>query len=320
VRASAPAKVNLGLFLGPLRADGRHELASVMQSVSLADELTLEATGEPAGEDQLVCPRVAGPPSENIAWRALREFRASTGWGGPPVRLTIDKAIPVAGGLGGGSADAAAVLRMARHASGLGDERLLLALAAGLGADVPAQVRPGRWLAGGAGERLQELAGSDRSLALLVLPLHAELSTAAVYAEADRLGLARSAAELTERWRALRTAWTTPGQGGAPRRGGSFLAESELLHNDLQDAAVSLCAQIAPALQAVRAAGADRALVSGSGPTVVGLFAAGEGEHAGARGSSGAAERARRAAAALGEREPAALCALPVDEEFARAR
>ncbi len=314
--ARAPAKVNLGLFVGPLRDDGRHELATVMQSISLADELTLELAGERAGEDEIVCAALPGPPSENLAWRALREFRARSGWRAPPLRLTIDKAIPVAAGLAGGSADAAAALRLARHASGLGDERLLAGLAGALGADVPAQVRPGSWLAGGAGERLLELAGAEHSLALLVLPLDAELSTAAVYAEADRLGLTRSAQEIEERRRALLAAWTGP----APGARGWLAARGALLHNDLQQAAVSLCPQIAEALAAVGAAGADRVLISGSGPTVVGLFAGEQQERAGSPASQGALARARRATAALAQRSPAAICALPVDGEFALAR
>src|SRR5271167_4308485 len=111
-RALAPAKVNLGLFLGPIRAeDSRHELVTVMQSISLADELTLEPAAAGAVKDELICPAVAGPPEENLAAAALRAFRSRTGWDGPPVRLAIVKRIPVAAGLAGGSADAAATLR-----------------------------------------------------------------------------------------------------------------------------------------------------------------------------------------------------------------
>ncbi|MGH2875220.1 MAG: 4-(cytidine 5'-diphospho)-2-C-methyl-D-erythritol kinase, partial [Solirubrobacteraceae bacterium] len=139
----APAKVNLGLFLGPIRTeDGRHELVTVMQSISLADELSLEWAPAGAERDETVCPGVEGAPGENLAARALAGFRAATGWNAPPLRLSIDKRIPVAAGLGGGSADAAGALRLARHASGLGDERLLRELGAVLGADVPAQIAP----------------------------------------------------------------------------------------------------------------------------------------------------------------------------------
>src|SRR5918996_2721532 len=98
----APGKVNLSLFVGAPRADGLHPLVSVVQSVSLADELTLRpADGD---EDEVVCPGVDGP---NLAARALALFREATGWDGPPQRLEISKRVPVAAGMGGGSSDAA---------------------------------------------------------------------------------------------------------------------------------------------------------------------------------------------------------------------
>jgi 4-diphosphocytidyl-2-C-methyl-D-erythritol kinase len=298
-RALAPAKVNLGLFLGPVRSgDGRHELATVMQSISLADELTLEPAPAGAAEDELVCPGLPGPPGENLAASALRAFRTSTGWAGPPVRVSILKRIPVAAGLGGGSADAAAVLRLARHASGLGDEELLLKLGTELGADVPAQISPGRWLATGAGEHLHELPNPTRPLGLLVLPLPVGLSTAEVYAEADRLGLPRGQRELDDRRAQLRVALEL----GAP-----MPADTELLHNDLQQAAISLCPEIIHALREVQEGGAQEAFVSGSGPTVVGLFP-----------RANALGRVERAAAELAGRDPAPIPATSVDAAFAR--
>jgi 4-diphosphocytidyl-2-C-methyl-D-erythritol kinase len=298
-RALAPAKVNLGLFLGPRRAeDGRHELVTVMQSISLADELRLEPAPAGASEDEVVCPGLSGAPEENLAHSALTAFRASTGWDAPPLRLSITKRIPVAAGLGGGSADAAAALRLARRASDLGDEELLRELGAGLGADVPAQIEPGRWLATGAGERLQGLPDPSPALALLLLPIAAELSTAAVFAEADRLGLARARQALQHCRGELRHALEL----GAP-----VPAARELLDNDLQAAAVSLCPEIADVLTKARQAGAEEALVSGSGPTVVGLFARANGPG-----------RAERAAAALAGRAPAPICARSVDRSFAR--
>ena len=294
----APAKINLGLFVGPLRAaDGRHELVTVMQSISLADELRLEPAAPATEHDELVCPGLPGPPEQNLAARALAAFRAATGWDAQPQTLSVRKRIPVAAGLGGGSADAAAALRLAQRASGLGDGALLRELAAGLGADVPSQVAPGRWLATGAGESLEALPDPLPALELLVLPSPAELSTAAVYTEADQLGLAREQEELEQFRAQLRIALEL----GAP-----LPAVRELLHNDLEQAAVSLCPSVADALAALDAAGAERALVSGSGPTVVGLF-----------GHANAAGRVRRAAAELGELEPAPLPASSVDVSFA---
>ncbi len=302
LRALAPAKINLGLFVGPVReADARHELATVMQSISLADEVTLQPAPAGAVADQLDCDQIAGPPEENLAARALREFRRHTGWDAPPQQLRVIKRIPVAAGLGGGSADAAAVLRLARAASGLGERELLQAIAAELGADVPAQVEPGRWLAEGAGEQLRRLAAPRVQFGILILPGAFELSTGAVYAEADRLGALRTRRELAERAQEL---------AGALGRGAPLPAAAELLHNDLQRAAVSLRGELADTLRQVRAVGGDPVLVSGSGPTVIGLFS----RPAGRPGEG--LELARLAAAALGEREPRPICAVPVEAAF----
>ena len=230
-------------------------------------------------------------------------FRAATGWDAPPLRLEITKRIPVAAGLAGGSADAGAALRLARHASGLGDEALLRELGAALGADVPAQISPARWLATGAGEHLRELPDSSRPFGVLVLPVAAELSSGAVYAEADRLALGRTPQELEQR----RLALTAALELGAP-----VPTVKELLHNDLQPAALSLCPAISEALAQAHEAGAEEVLVSGSGPTVVGLFLRANG-----------LGRAERAAAALATDRrsaglPAPVCATTVNAAFAR--
>jgi 4-diphosphocytidyl-2-C-methyl-D-erythritol kinase len=270
-----------------------------MQSISLADELTLAPCAAASGGDEIRCPGVPGDADENLAARALRAFREATGRPRAPQRLTIVKRIPVAAGLGGGSADAAATLRLLRRACGVGDARLLADIAQSLGADVPAQVAPGRWLAGGAGERLERLPAPSAPLELLVLPLAGGLSTAAVYREADRLGLPRSRRLLARRATELRQALA----GGAP------LPEARLLHNDLQRAACSLQPAVERVLAAARQAGAHASFVSGSGPTVVAAFAG-----PGARG------QARRAAALLSGRVPAVLRARSVTAGSARVR
>jgi 4-diphosphocytidyl-2-C-methyl-D-erythritol kinase len=309
VQALAPAKINLGLFVGPPREhDGLHELASVMQSISLADELVLESADPAAGgagHDEVVCPGVPGDPGENLAAAALRLFREATGWETHPLRLTIAKRIPVAAGLGGGSADAAAALRLSCSASGLGSQELLLELARELGADVPAQVAPGRWLATGAGERLRELPAPSHPFGVLVLPLAAELSTAAVYARADELGVQRTAPELADIARELEVAFEL--SAPVPDARG-------LLHNDLQAAAISLCPEIEPALAQALDAGADVAFVSGSGPTVVGLFLRANGPGRAQRAVDGLTSERRSAGV------PAPICATPVNRVFARAQ
>ncbi len=243
-------------------------------------------------------PSRPGRPRRTSPRERWRAFREATGWNAPAQRLTVSKRIPVAAGLGGGSADAAAALRLAQRASGLGDEQLLLELAASLGADVPAQVTPGRWLATGAGELLRALPDPLPALELLVLPSEEQLSTAEVYAMYDRLGSERDEHELEQLAEQLRVATAL----GAPLPGAR-----ELLHNDLQAAALSLRPRIARTLTAAEEAGGE-ALLSGSGPTVLALFA-----HANASG------RRARAQAALAALEPAPIAARSVAADFGRA-
>ena len=279
LRARAPGKVNLCLFVGEPREDELHPLVSVVQALSLADELTLEP-GE-ASHDEVVCPGVEGP---NLAARALALYREATGWDAPPQRLTIEKRIPVAAGMGGGSSDAAAALRLAAEVAGAPGDPRAAVLAPRLGADVASLLRPGRVLMTGAGEHVEALPPPG-PLGVLVLPVDAALPTPAVYREADRLGLARTHGELAN-WDARVRAGDWP------------------IHNDLQDAARSLCPAIDRALAAARDLGADSVLVSGSGPTVVGLF----------EGADGAA---RAEAAAREGGWPRAVAAEPVDEAWA---
>jgi 4-diphosphocytidyl-2-C-methyl-D-erythritol kinase len=255
MKAFAPGKVNLCLRLGARRDDGLHELVSAVQAVSLVDELTLEP-GEGA-DDEVVCPEVEG---ENLAARALAAYRKVSGWDAPPQRLTIEKRVPVAGGMGGGSSDAAAALRLAATAAGRSDDPLLARLAATLGADVPALLRPGLKLVTGAGEHVRGLHDIERFWVIL-LPLREQLRTADVFAEADRLGLARPASELEAAERELEDGLS---------HGGTL--PLEILGNDLEPAARSLCPAIDEALAALRAAGAEAAMVSGSGPTTFGVF------------------------------------------------
>ncbi|HEU5142621.1 MAG TPA: hypothetical protein VFU04_05635, partial [Solirubrobacterales bacterium] len=115
MRIEAPAKLNLCLFLGPRRDDGLHELCSLFEPLGLADTLTVSKVDDwgdaSPGADEVICPGVPGAPADNLAARALAALR-DRGWTVPPLRVEIEKRIPVAAGLGGGSADAAAVLRL----------------------------------------------------------------------------------------------------------------------------------------------------------------------------------------------------------------
>lgn len=245
---TAPAKVNLCLFLGPVRGDGRHELVTLFESISLADEL--ELTVLDGGPDEVVCPGVEGPNLVSAALEALRD----AGWAGPPVRIEIRKRIPVAAGLGGGSADAAAALRLAHDLAPVPDG-LAERIARDLGADVPSQLNPGLCLGTGAGEQLEPM-GPLAPHAFVIVPQAFPLSTADVYREADRLGLPRSAKELARCRRELEAAPVS----------------TRSLVNDLQPAALSLAPVVAQTLDDVREAGADQALVCGSGPTIMGVY------------------------------------------------
>jgi 4-diphosphocytidyl-2-C-methyl-D-erythritol kinase len=256
LRARAPGKVNLSLYLGERRPDGLHDLVSLIQAVSLADELRLEPAPE-ADADEVVCPGVEG---ENLAARALALYREERAWTGPPLRLTIDKRVPVAAGMGGGSSDAAAALRMINAVAAREENLMLMSLAFRLGSDVPALLEPGLTLIAEAGERVSG-PWPRRPYVFVIVPSTERLSTADVYAEADRQGLGRSPKELAERYSELEQAVQR-----------SYELPHGLFVNDLEPAARALCPSIDDALRATRAAGAQLATVSGSGPTVFGLF------------------------------------------------
>lgn len=247
----ARAKANLVLRVGPPRPDGLHPLCSLFAALDLADEVLVA----PANRDEVVCPGVA---TDNLAAAAVAAFRAAAPAATlPPLRIEIRKRIPVAAGLGGGSADAAAVLRAANAIAGLplsADD--LRRVGAGLGADVPSQVEPSHALVTGVGERVERV--DLEAMTLVLVPQAEGLSTATVYGELDRLG--RYAPDLEP----------------APLRAlaaGSLADLAAGLVNDLQPAALSLRPELTEAIEALLAAGALAAQVTGSGPTTFGVFA-----------------------------------------------
>ncbi len=251
LRELAYAKLNLVLHVGRVGDNGLHPICSLIASMDLADEVTAEP--KETGRDSVHC---KGVPGDNLAARALAEFRSRAGRRLPPLAITIDKRIPVAAGLGGGSADAAATLRIANELAGgpLGRDELV-ELAAELGSDVPGQLEPGHALVEGTGERIEPV--SLPPFVAVLVPDPNGLSTAAVYAELDRLDGGR--AEL----------------GAEPLRRLAISPLAELaaaLDNDLQPAALSLRPELRQRLDALTAAGAHGAAVSGSGPTCFGLF------------------------------------------------
>lgn len=244
----APAKLNLCLYLGQRRQDGYHDLASIFEPLSLHDILRVSA----AGQDEVICEGVDG---ENLATRALQLLR-SEGWQADPVRIEIEKNIPVAAGLGGGSADAAAVLRLAG-----GEVDDLAGIAALIGADVPSQIDPMACLVEGIGQKLTSLPEPAEHWVVLVT-FDEGLSTADVFAAADRLGAGRSAEDLEEISGRL---WAVASGGVSP------LAYPSLLVNDLEPAAMSLHSGIGPAMDRLALAGAGFVGMTGSGPTVFGI-------------------------------------------------
>ena len=252
MRVLAPAKVNLFLTVGPRRPDGLHEIESVMQAVSLFDTVSLTPadgftlTVEPAG---------AAPEDEtNLALRAARAFASLHGGSG--VAIEIEKRIPVAAGLGGGSADAAATLV---GMNGLLDARIskkaLEKMGAGLGADVPFCVRGGTAAARGAGENLSVLP-SPKPVWWVIGISGARLATADVYEEFDRSGGGRV---------------DDPYDVADALARADFERLAGALRNDLERAALLLAPQIRSGRDALGAAGALGVILAGSGPTWLGL-------------------------------------------------
>jgi 4-diphosphocytidyl-2-C-methyl-D-erythritol kinase len=247
----AYAKLNLVLHVGAPRDDGLHPLCSLFASLDLADEVDGSLTRN--ARDTVACPGVAGP---NLALEAIDVFRRRTGLPAGGVDVRIDKRIPVAAGLGGGSADAAAVLRMLNRMSDLPVEpEDLRELGARLGADVPSQIEGGHALVQGVGERVERV--ELPPLAAVLVPSVTGLRTSDVYAELDRLGGWRERLD-PEPLRRLAA--------------GDPAALPIALENDLEPAALSLRPELGETLERLRASGALGAAVSGSGPTCFGLF------------------------------------------------
>ncbi|MEV8635977.1 4-(cytidine 5'-diphospho)-2-C-methyl-D-erythritol kinase [Streptosporangium sp. NPDC051023] len=268
VTVRVPAKVNLQLAVGPLRDDGFHDLVNVFHAVSIFDEVTAVAeTGmrvrvEGDSADQVP------EDDDNLAIQAALALARHAGrsYG---VSLVIRKSIPVAGGMAGGSADAAAALVACNELWGLGlPIEDLLEIAADLGSDVPFALLGGTAVGTGRGEQLTPLKVGGTFHWVFALA-DGGLSTAKVYAECDRMREATGE----------KVAWPRASDPllAALREGDAKALGTELA-NDLQPAAVMLRRSLAGTLDAGREHGALGALVSGSGPTCA--FLAGSEDHA----------------------------------------
>jgi 4-diphosphocytidyl-2-C-methyl-D-erythritol kinase len=250
--ARAPAKVNLVLRVGPPRPDGYHGIESLMVPLSLADRVTVR----PRRDAAVTC-RAPGRPDldgpANLAARAAEAFRRRTGVE-RGCDIVVEKRVPVTAGLGGGSSDAAAVLRCLARAHGVRDRAALAAAALDVGSDVPFFLGPGPAWARGRGEALERADVPPLDL-VLAYPLDPAL--------AIRAGDAYRWLDESRRG--------SPVAGDAPRprrAAGRFHAE-----NDLEAPCLARFPPLATARQRLAAAGARAAIMSGSGPTVFGIFA-----------------------------------------------
>ena len=268
VKVRVPAKVNLYLGVGPLRPDGYHELSTVYHAISIYDELTarrgdtltLTMEGEGAGELAL--------DDSNLIMRAARALAAHAGVPAH-ARLHLRKQIPLAAGLAGGSADAAAALVACDALWGTNLSRdELAAIAAGLGSDVPFLVYGGTALGTGHGESISPVLARPITWHWVVAIAEGGLSTPAAYHELDRLRADLAAPPPRRNADALLAAL----RGRDPARLGRSLG------NDLQAAALSLRPALVATLKAGEVAGALAGMVSGSGPTCV--FLATDATHA----------------------------------------
>lgn len=286
---AAPGKLNLCLHVGGVREDGLHQLVSLFESVTLADTLFVRPTD--GLHDRVICPGIEG---ENLVERTLRSAREAGLLNGPPLAVTIEKRVPVAAGMGGGSGDAAAALRLVATLENrpLADYEQL---AFQLGADVPSQLTPGARLVFGAGERVLAVAPESLAAAAerayVIVEQQQGLSTADVFRQADRSELTEP--EVVGREEELIEQVST---------GLDTAALARLVANTLTPAIVALRPELSRLPEQILKLGALAADFTGSGPTSFGLFE-----------SLAAAEQAAAALAADGHRVHTAV---PVTEEF----
>lgn len=249
----APAKLNLALHVRARRADGYHELETLFVFARDGDEVTVAPAAAPSFA--ITGPFAAGLAAgdDNLVLRAAAGFATVFGVAAAHA-ITLDKRLPVASGIGGGSADAAATLRgLARLHGVAGDDARLVALAASLGADVPACLLARAAFGRGRGDALEPVAGLGDMPALLVNPMVA-VSTAAVFARWD--GVDRGAI----------------GAGGTGGTGGT-LARGLAGRNDLQPAAEAIAPEVRGLIALLAAQpGVVCARMSGSGATCFALF------------------------------------------------
>ena len=263
IRVRVPAKINLSLAVGPLRDDGFHELATVFMGLSLYDEIAIADRAPGSGLRITVSGSQASSvplDSDNLAWQAAELVAAELDQQ-PDFDISIDKGIPVAGGMAGGSADAAAVLVGSAARWRDEGEPDLMALAARLGSDVPFALLGGVAVGRNRGEQVASAMARGRFHWVLALS-DGQLAAPKVYGELDRLRAGQAVAEPAINPEVLQAV-----------RSGDVASLGRVLTNDLQPAALSLQPSLAALLELGPDHGALGAMVSGSGPTCAFLVA-----------------------------------------------
>jgi 4-diphosphocytidyl-2-C-methyl-D-erythritol kinase len=273
----APAKVNLFLRVLHRRDDGYHELETLLQAISLVDVVRVEIDEKDFGDLTLeVDGPDLGPVESNLAFQAAQHFREVSGFGGG-VKISLQKRIPAGAGLGGGSSDAAAVLRCLSMLTGFEDREALNGVACGLGSDVPFFLRDTALALGtGRGERVTSLPSLPAGHLVLALP-PVHVSTAAAY---DTLSVSRAASGTEVEARASEAvAGETPRSGPHsfqhafdPAIPLDWSAVASMAWNDFEPVVGSTHPEVRVSLEGLRDAGGSAVILSGSGAASFGLF------------------------------------------------
>ena len=269
VVASSPGKVNIYFAVGAFLKDGFHDVASCYQALSLRERVLVELTGsfsiDFAGPFEQESALLVPKDSTNLVYRAGEQLKAlGSAMGSEKVSFLINKSVPIAGGMAGGSADAAAALVALNSLFGSKLDETLPEAAAALGSDVPFSLMGGTAIGIGRGEVLTKVADGP-ALHWVMTPNPAGLSTPQVYRQLDIMrinqGIDVSALEAPEVPQELLEAMAS----------GDVEAIAKLMHNDLEIAAVAMLPELADTLRAGQKAGSLRSMVSGSGPTIAHL-------------------------------------------------
>jgi 4-diphosphocytidyl-2-C-methyl-D-erythritol kinase len=269
VVASSPGKVNIYFAVGAFLKDGFHDVASCYQALSLRERVLVELSGsfsiDFAGPFEDACQLLVPKDNTNLVYRAGEELKAlGSAMGSDKVSFLIHKRVPIAGGMAGGSADAAATLVALNSLFGAGLDDKLPEAAANLGSDVPFSLLGGTAIGVGRGEVLTKVKDGP-ALHWVMTPNPAGLSTPQVYRQLDitrvNQGIDVSALEAPE----------VPEELLEALAAGDVATVAKLMHNDLEIAAVEMLPELAETLKAGQKAGSLRSMVSGSGPTIAHL-------------------------------------------------